>query len=65
MTIDRENSEVSQVPKKRGGGSNAFNINQADHKLVILATSLSLREHGSMREKKTHTTKYDDAIELC
>ena len=28
-------------------------LNLADYKLVILATSLPLREHGSMREKKT------------
>ena len=32
----------------------AFNINQALKQLVILATSLSLREYGSMREKN-HT----------
>ena len=50
VTIDRENSEFSQVPKT--GGSHCipsgFNINQALKQLVILATSLSLREHGSM-----------------
>ena len=58
--------------KKRGAhivflhhSSLTRHLNLADHKLVILGTSLSLREHGSMREKKTHTTKYDDAIELC
>ena len=48
--------------KKKGGAQIVFlqhstltrHLNLADHKLVILATSLSLREHGSMREKK-HT----------
>ena len=62
VTIDRENSEVSQVPKKRGAhivflqhSTLTRHLNLADHKLVILATSLTLREHGSMRErKKTH-----------
>ena len=70
VTIDRENSEVSQVPIK--GAHIVFlqhstltrHLNLVDHRLVILANSQSLREHGSMREKK-HTTKYDDAIELC
>ena len=56
--------------KKRGGShcipsALTRHFNLADHKLVILVTSLSLREHGSMREKKKRTTKYDDAIELC
>ena len=63
VTIVRENSEVSQVPEKEGGGAQIVflqhstltrHLNLADHKLVILAISLSLREHGYMREKKTH-----------
>ena len=70
VTIDRENSEVTQVPKK--GAHTVFlqhstlnrHINLADHKLVTLATSVSKRTLIYAREKK-HTTKYDDAIELC
>ena len=53
-------SFASSKKKGEGGGAQIVflqhstltrHLNLADHKLVILATSLSLREHGSMREK--------------
>ena len=70
MTIYRENLEVSQVPEKEGGGgSNAFKINQAlklgrSQTCHISNLSVSKRTWLYARKKK-HTTKYDDAIELC
>ena len=62
VTIDRENSEVSQVPKKGGGGTHcihsAFNINQAlklgrSQTCHISDLSVSKRTLIYAREKNT------------